>query len=80
MTLSPDAEEALELAMEAAAAIEEASVRFGPHSEEARLARLAYQQWTEEYQTVTHQGRENVFWDSHCLFHPEARGCRDYDV
>ncbi len=80
MVLSSAAEEALELAMEAAEAVEEAGKSFGPQSEEARLARLAYQQWTEEYQALTSDARESVFWTKHCQECPEARGCRDYEV
>lgn len=55
--LSFDAEDALELALDAAEAIEEAGRSFGPNSEEARLARAAYEQWQGEYRELTKDRR-----------------------
>lgn len=52
-SLSPAAEEALEWAIKAAEAVEEASINFGPGSEEVRLAKAAYEQWKEEYQELS---------------------------
>jgi len=77
MELSSAAEEAFELAMEAAKAIEEAGKNFGPQSEESRLARLAYRQWMEEYQDLT---SADALWEMHCRHSPEARGCGGLDL
>lgn len=78
MALIPAAEEALEWAIDAAEAAEEAAKKYGRHSEEARLAQAAYKQWKEEYQELT--GASDHAWASYCESFPEARGCRDYDV
>jgi hypothetical protein len=53
MALSRAAEEAWEMAIEASKAIEEAGRLYGPNSEEKRLARAAFRQWTEEYLELT---------------------------
>lgn len=53
MALSRAAEEAWELAIEASKAIEESGRLYGPNSEEARLARAAFEQWTTEYLELT---------------------------
>ena len=53
MALSRAAEEAWENALEASEAIEEAGRTYGPMSEEARLARAAFDQWKEEYHSLT---------------------------
>jgi hypothetical protein len=53
MALSRAAEEAWENALEASSAIEEAGRLYGPSSEEARLAKAAFEQWEEEYKELT---------------------------
>jgi len=53
MALSRAAGEAWENALEASEAIETAGRLYGPMSEEARLARAAFEQWKEEYHLLT---------------------------
>jgi len=49
MALTHAAEEAWELAMEAAKAVEDDGRLYGPNSEEVRLAKAAFRQWCAEY-------------------------------
>jgi hypothetical protein len=79
-SLSPAAEEALEWAVKAAEAIEEAGRNFGPNSEEVRLAKAAYARWTEEYQELSEDDRESPFWKQHCKDCPGCAGCLKYDA
>lgn len=53
MVLHPAAEEAWELALEAAKAVEASGRLYGPNSEEVRLARAAFHQWRAEYIELT---------------------------
>ena len=53
MALSRAIEEAWENALRAASAVEESSRTYGLNSEEARLARAAFEQWKEEYLELT---------------------------
>lgn len=53
MVLHPAAEEAWELALEAARAVEASGRLYGPNSEEVRLARAAFHQWRAEYIELT---------------------------
>lgn len=53
MSLLRDIEEAWELVLEASAAIEDSERLHGRASEEARLARAAFNQWLTEYMDLT---------------------------
>ena len=53
MNLSRAREEAWESAVEASSAVEECSRVYGQNSEEARLAKAAFEQWKEEYLELT---------------------------
>ena len=53
MALSRAIEEAWSKALEAFGAVEESSRIYGQNSEEARLARAAFEQWKEEYLELT---------------------------
>jgi hypothetical protein len=53
MNLSRAREEAWEQALEASSAVEESSRTYGRNSEEARLAKAAFEQWKEEYLELT---------------------------
>jgi len=53
MALSCAIEEAWENALEASSAVEESSRMHGQNSEEARLAKAAFEQWKEEYLELT---------------------------
>jgi hypothetical protein len=53
MALSRAIEEAWEKALEASSAVEESSRMHGQNSEEARLAKAAFEQWKEEYLELT---------------------------
>jgi len=53
MALSRAIEEAWENALEASSAVEESSRMHGQNSEEARLAKTAFEQWKEEYLELT---------------------------
>lgn len=52
MALSHAAAEALAYALEASEAIETAGRLYGPMSEEARLARAAFDQWEGKYKEL----------------------------
>lgn len=68
MALSVAAEEALDWAMKAAEAVEEAGKSFGPFSEESRLAKAAYEHLLEDYRLLA--GNEDGRWQD---------PCKDYD-
>jgi hypothetical protein len=53
MALSRAIEEAWNKALLASSAVEESSRAYGQNSEEARLAKAAFEQWKEEYLELT---------------------------
>lgn len=64
MALSVAAEEALDWAMRAAEAVEDAGKSFGPFSEESRLAKAAYEHLLEDYRSLA--GDEDEHWQGPC--------------
>ena len=53
MALSRAIEKAWDQALKASSAVEESSRTYGQNSEEARLAKAAFEQWKEEYLELT---------------------------
>lgn len=73
------AAEALAWAEKASRAMEEAGKNFGMFSQEARLARAAYEHLMDDYEAIV-ESSDSPYWKQRCKDCPSCRGCKDYDA